>query len=794
MKVAESEFDFQGGLQLAFEIGQRLENRSRKDLLVEKSPEAARAAVPLLGRRLKIAKTIGYEIAEAKVFADFATLIRSTTFPDHDESLRYASRIFFQTGQRFAAISDFENSVISFANSSLCYLELFDPTLDELKSAHDTLIKTFKWRRKGTEDAAFHQFLLSMAINQLVNAREIAPTPTILKKIFRGFNRAHHLFKVHNSQIDEKVYHLNIIEALTTWLRWEKSNVEKEMADSIPELIPFLDRPPGLSRIQVLSVLRANPAVLGFNETPAWVPSHAKILEKALERIPKFDEYLNSATDYIKLNPDATDEIELGISSLRHILAPLHGQPQFPLDELKTLWLTKDYEGFIVRVFQEIATPPDDYSVTYVETLINIKKAIEFLRLSWAEPRLHRFLQRNPVSLRFTACELARMNHWKEAFQLLELTRGLVASGTASKMVSKTSHSSSNPERVWIHLTHSPKGTYLICSEKDHYFGATFPEITGSLLSTLFSGFHPPGLLSLMSNVSRVERRASVDEIRMALLPVSEWILKQKTKTIVLHPGGFFQAFPIWSVGKIPEEIESERFALFQVPSQTLSINHSQFERESYHSISVQEAATVPGQVSLPLAEKECEWILERAPSDWITSSEAATPESILNAAKDCSTVHYSGHSLSNINPLKSALHTYGGTLTVERILNCSLKAKLVLLGSCESGLPQNFQMQDEFLSIQSAFWYSGVSYVAGTHWSVTDRAASAFAKSFYKHLFKLMSSDDTSPDKAIYLSWVKAVSCLRQQFDDPLEWSAFSLIGNPVSIDASTDEEVLEG
>lgn len=781
MKTSYEELLFQGSDHAAARVGERLSKLTQSQIKRGMPQDAALKVTRLLGQRARIADFLKNVTEAISPLDDLAMLITYTILPDRDEARRRASRIFYRTGEDFLAVKDKKSAAISFTNSALCSLELFYPTKEELWSAHKNLSITRDWRQKGSVDSAYNSFQLSLATKKLVDIGEIPPSPEIFQKILRGFDRAHQIFHKHDHVFDVGTYHRNIVETLTTWLNWQKSITEQDLANRIFELAPFREKLPAARNEQLVSILRVNPSVLGLNQTPTWVPQQNTILSQSIDQIPKFEDRLKTASNFSRSYPGATDELKLSINKIQGILAPLQDLPPFPFDELDAIWSTKDYETYVSRVLQTLSfkETTEETSYKYGKALSRIQEAILSLRSVWPEDRLHRFLRRYSTELRFVACELGRLKRWKEAFLLLELTRGLIASNSASLMHSGGGSSTPEDDFMWIHLTHSPTATYAICIQSGRYFGAEFPQLSGSMLASLFSGFHPPGLLSL--GASRKVRRESVARIFEALIPVVEWILDQNFNTVVLQPGGYFQAFPIWSVGTMPESIEQGEIFIFQVPSKSLSVTKPGPIVSSKKSLSVQEAAQVAYQNPLPQAEKECSWIVEQAPPIWSPTLESATPGSILQAATDNDFVHFAGHSSAHHDPLKSALHTYAGPLTVEKILTSKIKAQLVVLGSCESGLPQNFQLQDEYLSVQSAFWYSGANYVAGTHWSVGDRAAASFATAFYGAMFIYISEEDLPISHAIYLSWVKAISTLRKTFTDPLDWAAFSLIGNPI-------------
>ncbi len=68
-------------------------------------------------------------------------------------------------------------------------------------------------------------------------------------------------------------------------------------------------------------------------------------------------------------------------------------------------------------------------------------------------------------------------------------------------------------------------------------------------------------------------------------------------------------------------------------------------------------------------------------------------------------------------------------------ILNSPITVRHCVLSSCQSGLSHNLVMADEFLSVQSAFFYRGCTSVIATLWPVGDFLALCFAARFYSCL-----------------------------------------------------------
>lgn len=92
-------------------------------------------------------------------------------------------------------------------------------------------------------------------------------------------------------------------------------------------------------------------------------------------------------------------------------------------------------------------------------------------------------------------------------------------------------------------------------------------------------------------------------------------------------------------------------------------------------------------------------------------------------------------------DPTKSNLrftrgHGEDGKLTVEEIFNMDLKANLVALSACETGLAGGYggklPQADDFVGLTRAFMFAGVPSVVGSLWKVADDSAVALMTAFF--------------------------------------------------------------
>ena len=83
-------------------------------------------------------------------------------------------------------------------------------------------------------------------------------------------------------------------------------------------------------------------------------------------------------------------------------------------------------------------------------------------------------------------------------------------------------------------------------------------------------------------------------------------------------------------------------------------------------------------------------------------------------------------------NPMFSSLHLADGRLTVRDIGNCKLKAKLVVLSACETGLNKIFA-GEEILGLARGFLSAGAKSLVLSLWTVSDEATTELMKEFYE-------------------------------------------------------------
>jgi CHAT domain-containing protein len=143
---------------------------------------------------------------------------------------------------------------------------------------------------------------------------------------------------------------------------------------------------------------------------------------------------------------------------------------------------------------------------------------------------------------------------------------------------------------------------------------------------------------------------------------------------------------------------------------------------------------------SLQFAEIEAKEIKALYPQSTIYLEKEATEEKAKSLSSQNDIIHFASHAeLSEDDPLASAIllaksDKEDGRLEVREIFGMDLKASLVVLSACETGLGK-LSSGDELVGLTRAFIYAGTPSVVASLWNVDDSSTAQLMASFYKNL-----------------------------------------------------------
>jgi CHAT domain-containing protein len=177
--------------------------------------------------------------------------------------------------------------------------------------------------------------------------------------------------------------------------------------------------------------------------------------------------------------------------------------------------------------------------------------------------------------------------------------------------------------------------------------------------------------------------------------------------------------------------------------------------------------------VNLRFAEREAKEIAVVYPKSSVLLREQATKAKAVALSPANDILHFAVHAEFNQdNPTSSALllarkGSEDGRLKVSEIFSLQLKADLMVLSACETGLGK-ISNGDEIVGLTRAFIYDGTPSVITTQWKVNDRASYELMCEFYVNLKTLKKSEAR---RQAQLKTMK-------EFPEPFFWAGYQLTG----------------
>lgn len=145
-------------------------------------------------------------------------------------------------------------------------------------------------------------------------------------------------------------------------------------------------------------------------------------------------------------------------------------------------------------------------------------------------------------------------------------------------------------------------------------------------------------------------------------------------------------------------------------------------------------------KMNLEFAELEAKEIRGLYPQSTVLLRRDATEQKGKTLSPQHDIIHFATHAeLREDDPLSSAIllakdGKEDGRLEVKEIFGMDLKAGLVVLSACETGLGK-LSSGDELVGLTRAFIYAGTPSVVASLWKVEDSSTAALMASFYKNL-----------------------------------------------------------
>jgi CHAT domain-containing protein len=272
----------------------------------------------------------------------------------------------------------------------------------------------------------------------------------------------------------------------------------------------------------------------------------------------------------------------------------------------------------------------------------------------------------------------------------------------------------------------------------------------------------------------------------LLITPIADLLPKKDTEKVVFIPqsGLFLVPFPALQDEKGKYLIE--KHTILTAPSiQILDLTHKQKLRQTTKSQptlivgnpTMPKVILEPGQPAQQLkaliwAEKEAKDIASLMNISALTGNKA-TKTAILEKMSQAGIIHFATHGLlDEYRGIGSAIALApsgkdDGLLTADEILNLKLNADLVVLSACDTG--RGRITGDGVVGLSRSLISAGTASIIVSLWAVDDNSTSFLMTEFYKNREQKL-------DKATALR--KAMLTTKAKYSSPLNWAAFTLIG----------------
>lgn len=154
-----------------------------------------------------------------------------------------------------------------------------------------------------------------------------------------------------------------------------------------------------------------------------------------------------------------------------------------------------------------------------------------------------------------------------------------------------------------------------------------------------------------------------------------------------------------------------------------------------------------------------------------VLTGESATQSAFRQHAPRATVIHLASHALfRQDNPMFSAIRLADGWLSLYDLYGLRLRAALVTLSACETGVNEVLA-GDELVGLTRGFFEAGTAAVVVSLWSVNDDSTAHLMERFYSHL-----------DRGVGTSAAMraAQTELRQTYAHPYYWAPFLVVGRP--------------
>jgi len=235
----------------------------------------------------------------------------------------------------------------------------------------------------------------------------------------------------------------------------------------------------------------------------------------------------------------------------------------------------------------------------------------------------------------------------------------------------------------------------------------------------------------------------------MLIQPIEKEIFGKKHLVIVPH--GMLHYLPFQALVSKEGRYLIESFTISYLPSATV-LKYARGRNKGNRVGLFAVGNPITDLPPLPAAEQEAQEVSALFEKKLLLIGRQATKPSMKDQSPKYDLLHLSTHGeMIELNPLKSNLRFTpsekdDGKLTVSEIFDMEIKANLVTLSACETGLVRgeggDFPQGDDLVGLSRAFIHAGAPAVIASLWMVSDESTVELMRAFYRNLKSMSKSE----------------------------------------------------
>lgn len=242
---------------------------------------------------------------------------------------------------------------------------------------------------------------------------------------------------------------------------------------------------------------------------------------------------------------------------------------------------------------------------------------------------------------------------------------------------------------------------------------------------------------------------------------------------IIPHGSLHYLAFATLSDGR---DYLVDRQKLFYLPAASV-LKYTLARRspeKKLHILAVGNPDLGNSSLDLPFAEREAGTLRWNYPDVTTLTRERATESWIRAHISEFGVIHIASHGeFDPVNPLFSSIRLAkdgkaDGKLQAEEIFGLDIRADLVVLSACQTGLG-DIRSGDDVVGMNRAFIFAGTHSLMSSLWRVSDVSTAIMMKHFYRNYMSYGKAE----------SLTRAMQHVKNRYPHPGYWGAFVLTGD---------------